>query len=168
MRRHDREIKVPGEIEAIIQRAQICRVGLAEDNVPYVVPVHFGYAGKCLYFHCATQGKKLDIIRRNNNVCFEIDTDYQLVRPDGPPCKCSARYRSVIGFGKASVIEDRGEKAAALNIVSQHYGSSPYQFSDEEMEGVAVVKIDVSNMTGKQAGYEVIPAYPENDHSEPR
>ncbi len=153
MRRHEREIKVPEEIEAIIQRAQICRVGLAEDNFPYVVPVHFGYAGKCLYFHCATQGKKLDIIRHNSNVCFEIDMDHQIVKPDDSPCKCSARYRSVIGFGRASIIEDRGEKTAGLNIVSQHYGYNRYEFSDKEMERVAVVKIDVSNMTGKKAGY---------------
>ena len=153
MRRNEREIQAPGEIDAIIQRAQVCRIGLSENDVPYVVPVNFGYAGYCLYFHCATEGRKLDIIRHNSRVCFEMDTDQQIVKPDGPPCKFSARYRSVIGFGRASIVQHSEEKSTALNIIAQHYGGDPYGFSEEEMKTVAIVKIDISSMTGKKAGY---------------
>ena len=81
MRRNEREIKDREEMEAIIQRAQVCRIGLSEKDVPYIVPMDFGYKGNCLYFHCASEGKKLDMIRQNSKVCFEIGIDHQMVKP---------------------------------------------------------------------------------------
>jgi len=94
MRRNEREIYDREEMEAIIQRAQVCRIGLSEKDVPYIVPMDFGYEGNCLYFHCASEGKKLDMIRQNSKVCFEMDIDHQMVKPAGRPCGWSAKYRS--------------------------------------------------------------------------
>ena len=153
MRRSEREITELTEIEDIIQRAQVCRIALAEGKIPYIVPVHFGHKEKCLYFHCATQGKKLGILRKNSNVCFEMDIDYQTVKTPGAPCGWSAKYRSVIGFGRAFIVEKSDQKSAALNIIMQHYGGDWYDFSHKELENVAIVKIEIDNMTGKKAGY---------------
>ncbi len=153
MRKSEREIKDSEEMEAIIQQAQICRIGLSEKDVPYIVPMNFGYQGNCLYFHCATEGKKLDILRQNSKVCFEMDIDHQVVKAAGSPCGWSAKYRSVIGFGKAFVIEDFQEKSAALNSITQHYGGDWYDFSEKELERVGIIKIEIHSMTGKQAGY---------------
>ena len=153
MRRSARGIKARKEIESIIQRAQVCRIGLSEDNVPYVVPMNFGYKDNCLYFHCAKAGKKIDVIRQNNKVCFEMDIDQTIVKPEGHPCGYSTKYRSVIGFGKAFLVDDFEEKAMALNIVTQHYSSDFYQFSEKELENVAIIKVEIDSMTGKKAGY---------------
>jgi len=153
MRRSTREIKDKKELESIIQRAQVCRIGLSEDNVPYVVPMNFGYKDNCLYFHCAKAGKKIDVIRQNNKVCFEMDIDQTIVKPEGRPCGYSTKYRSVIGFGKAFLVDDLEEKAMALNIVTQHYSGGFYQFSEKELENVAIIKVEIDSMTGKKAGY---------------
>ncbi len=153
MRRSEREIKDTGEIEAVIRQAQVCRVAFAAGDSPYIVPVSFGYQDSCLYFHSAPEGRKMDILRLNPRVCFEMDTDHAIVRSPDSPCKWSARYRSVIGFGTASIIEEPREKAAALNIITGHYGADPYDFSEEELAGVSVVRIEIESMTGKKAGY---------------
>jgi uncharacterized protein len=120
MRRNEREIKDLEEIKAIIQGAQVCRIGFSEKDIPYIVPMDFGYKDDCLYFHCANEGKKLELIRQNNKVCFEMDIDHHIVKSEGRPCEWSARYRSVIGFGKAFVIENLREKSTAMNIVMEH------------------------------------------------
>ena len=80
MRRGEREIKDRKEIEAIIERANVCRIGLSDGKMPYVIPMDFGYKDNCLYFHCAREGKKIDIIKRNNSACFEMDIDHAFLR----------------------------------------------------------------------------------------
>ncbi len=85
MRRKDREITGIGEIEVIISHADICRIALTENNMPYIVAMNFGYSGgekKRLYFHCATEGRKIDMIRKNSYVCFQMDTGSQDHRRD--------------------------------------------------------------------------------------
>ena len=82
MRRKDKEIADKKEIESIIERANVCRIGLSENNLPYVVPVNFGYKNNNIYFHSAPMGKKIDILKKNNNICFEIDIDHTLLISD--------------------------------------------------------------------------------------
>ena len=134
MRRKEREISDRNFIDAIIERAHVCRIGLSQNDVPYIVPMNFGYNGRYLYFHCAPEGKKLDIIRNNPRVCFEMDTDYELVKAGENPCGCSTKYRSVIGTGTAMILTDINEKSEALNIILDHYGASRYIFSEKELE----------------------------------
>lgn len=153
MRRQEREITDREEIEAIIQRVQVCRIGFSKNDEPYIVPMNFGYENNCLYFHCATEGKKLDMVRQNSTVCFEMDIDYQMVKTAERPCRWSAKYRCVMGVGKAVIVEDIQEKSAALNIITQHYGGDKYGFSKEELEKVGVLKIEIISITGKKAGY---------------
>jgi uncharacterized protein len=151
MRKTEREIRDRAEIESIIQQAQVCRVGLSDGNIPYIVPMNFGYKDNCLYFHCAAEGKKLDIIRQNSEVCFEIDIDVQIIKSTERICKWGTRYRSVIGFGKAFVVEKWREKAAALNTITQHYGANYHDFSEKEVEKLSIIKIEITSMTGKKA-----------------
>ena len=102
MRRKDREISDLGEIESIIQRSDICRLAFCDRGKPYVVPLCFGYRQGALYFHSAREGRKLDMIRNNSLVCFEMDIDQELIRSID---RCSMRYRSVIGSGLARIVE---------------------------------------------------------------
>jgi uncharacterized protein len=153
MRKTEREIKDREEIESIINAAEVCRVGFTDGKTPYIVPVNFGYKDNCLYFHCATEGKKLDIVRQNNQICFEIDVDVQIVKSSERVCGWGTKYRSVIGFGKAYLVDNWREKADALNTVTGHYGAPRQEFTEQEMVKVAIIKIEISSMTGKKAGY---------------
>jgi len=153
MKRSDREIKDRKGIETIIERADVCRIGLSDGNMPYIVPMNFGHKDNCLYFHCAKEGKKIDIIKRNNNACFEMDMDLNFLKPEGRPCGWGTKYQSVIGFGKAFIVENFEEKSMALNTITQHYGGDYYPFSKDELEKVSIIKIEILSITGKKAGY---------------
>lgn len=153
MRRQDREIKDKQLMESIIRRAPVCRIGLSEDNVPYIVPLNFGYKDNFLYFHSAKEGKKIDMIRKNNHVCFEIDIEHKLVQ-GGDPCDWSMKYRSVIGFGKAFLVEDHEEKRRALDIISEHYaGKQSFEYPENSVNNLAIIKVKIESMTGKKSGY---------------
>ena len=153
MRRSEREIKDRKDIDAIIERAKVCRIGLAEANMPYIVPMNFGYRGNYLYFHCAKAGRKIDIIRQNSNACFEMDIDHTLLKPEDRPCGWNAKYQSVIGFGQVYIVENTEEKAEALNILTEHYEGDYYPFSRDELENLSIIKIEITSVTGKRAGY---------------
>jgi nitroimidazol reductase NimA-like FMN-containing flavoprotein (pyridoxamine 5'-phosphate oxidase superfamily) len=144
-------IKDRDTIEGIIRSAQVCRIGLCDDGRPYVVPVCFGYADGVLYFHSAPRGRKVEALKKNDSVCCEFDVDVEIVR-DGDACDWSVRYRSVIGFGKASVVEEPEEKRLALDTIVAQYGGKPQAYSDDTLRRTAVVKIEIESLTGKTSG----------------
>ncbi len=151
MQKKDKEIKDVAAIEDILSNASVCRLGLCENDQPYIVPLCFGYKDNTLYFHCAGQGKKLDIIRKNNNVCFEFDIDLELVK-DERPCNWGMKYKSVIGFGKAVFIEDIDWKRKALDIIMQHFSEETFEYPEQAVKNTTIVKVEIDNMTGKQSG----------------
>ena len=152
MRRKEKEITDIDEIESIIRKADVCRLGLAVDNTPYVVPVNYGYEDRSLYIHCAKEGRKIDMIKQNNNVCFQLDVDTVVTGRDKPPCQWSSSYRSVIGYGEAFFIEDFHQKKQALDIIMKHYSpKTSFEYREEAIEKVAVIKIIIRHLTGKTA-----------------
>lgn len=152
MRREDKEIRDKKEIESIIEKATVCRVAFSENDVPYIVPLNFGYKDDCLYFHSASYGKKIDIIKQNNQVCFEVDVDQEVVKSE-TPCNWEMKYRSVIGFGKASFVDHLEEKRRALNIIMEHYSVDSYEYPEDAINNVAIVKVEIESMTAKKSGY---------------
>ena len=152
MRRSEREIKDLEGIEAIIRKASVCRLGLAADNRPYVVPLCFGYRDRTVYVHSAPEGRKVELVRKNPQVCVEFDVD-QEVLPAREPCAWGLRYRSVIAFGKASVVEDLAEKRRAFDLIMEHYGGAPSVYPERTVEHILIIKIELEQMTGKQANY---------------
>jgi len=139
-------------IEAIIRKAQVCRLGMADGGQPYVVPLCFGYEEGVLYFHTGAQGRKLEVLRRNSSVCFELEADVELV-PADQPCRWAMKYRSVIGFGTAAFVNDSAEKRRALACIMRQYSDRSFEFPDDVVRSVTIVKVAVSAMTGRQAGY---------------
>ena len=108
MRRKDKEINSTAAIEDVVRKSLVCRIALSDENRPYVVPLCFGYKDNTLYFHSSPEGRKIEILTKNNDVCFEFDVDHEVVQ-DNKACKWSMKYRSVIGFGKASFVENLEE-----------------------------------------------------------
>jgi len=139
-------------IESIIRQASVCRIALSDDAQPYVVPVCFGYEDNTLYFHSSNKGRKLDILRKNNAVCFEIDLDHEIVRSEDA-CEWSIKYRSVIGFGRAFLVEDFEDKRRALDVIVAHYGGRLHEYPEATLRNTAVVKVEIQSMRGKISGY---------------
>jgi len=152
MRKPEKEITDNKEIATIMEKADICRIAFIDDDYPYIIPVNFVFRGEQLYFHTGRKGKKIDILRRNNRVCFEIDTDTDIIAGD-TPCSWSARYRSVIGFGKAFFLEEATEKKRALDYLMEKYtGKQTFTYNAESFEKVAVISIRIERITGKKSG----------------
>jgi hypothetical protein len=150
MRRSEREIKDRAVIDAIIRQCLVCRLGLADGVEPYIVPLCFGYDGEALYFHSASAGSKIDILRKNSRVCFEFDIPGGM-REAEQGCRCGITYRSVIGFGTAEIIDDQEGKKRALEIIMAQYSSKKYIFPEDVVAKTAVIKVVISRVTGKQA-----------------
>jgi nitroimidazol reductase NimA-like FMN-containing flavoprotein (pyridoxamine 5'-phosphate oxidase superfamily) len=152
MRRKEREITEKSMLEEIIHRAQVCRLAMSVDDRPYVIPLCFGYKDGNLYFHCAREGMKLDMVRKNNNVCFECDVDHELVVSESP-CEWGIKGRSVVGFGKISLIEEPEAKRDALDVIMEHYGGKgPFLYKEKGFEKALIMKVKIERMTGKKVG----------------
>jgi len=152
MRRNEREIKALKEIEQIIARCQVCRIALCDKDMPYIVPMNFGYKNKCLYLHTANDGKKMDIIKQNPKICFEMDID-NILKPGQIACKWTMDYKSVIGSGVAEVITDDTKKREGLQIIMQQYaGNQTFDFIPKVMDMMSIIKVPIDEMTGKKSG----------------
>ena len=150
MRRGEKEIKARPEIDAILREARVLRLGLVDGLEPYVVPLSFGYDGEALYFHCATAGRKLDLLQRNPLVCFEVD-ELDRVVEGTEACRWGVAYRSVIGTGRAVVLGEREEKRKGLEILMRQYSAREHNFDDREMNRTCVVRIDILSVSGKKS-----------------
>ena len=152
MRRKEKEITGIGDIEKIIKKALCCRIGLVDDDEPYIVPVSFGYERNALYFHAALEGRKIELIKRNSKVCFEIDADVEMVEVSEPR-GCTAKYRSVIGTGRAFILDDDEEKSQGLKLIIKQYGMKDFDFPKTRLDKTLVVRVDINSITGKKSGY---------------
>jgi uncharacterized protein len=154
MRRKEREITDIREIEAVISSAKVCRIAFANDNVPYIVAMNFGYKGgdhKKLYFHCAREGRKLEMIRKNNYVCFEFDIDHHLHKGE-TACDFGMRYRSVIGYGRMTIITVDDEKKEGLDSIMLHYSEEKdFSYHRTVFDRTILLRLDILEMKGKSA-----------------
>ena len=149
--RSDKEIKDLKVIESILGAANICRIAMCDGNKPYIVPMNFGYKDNTIFLHSAKEGKKVEILRKNNNVCFEVDMETELKTAE-LACRFGMKYRSAVCFGKAHFIEGMEEKKKALDIIMTKYSSKKkHDYAKEELVKVALIKIDIESMTGKES-----------------
>ena len=141
-----------GEIEEVIEKALICRLGLVDNDEPYVIPVNFGYERGALYFHGRSKGRKIELIKKNNKVCFEMDIDVELDKLEHPdnPCSWIMKGKSVVGVGTASILEDDEEKIHALRLITGHCSQGDFSFPKSKLDSVSVIKVDISTITGKK------------------
>lgn len=154
MRRTDREVKGREGIEKIILQCKTCHVAMVDNGTPYVVPLSHGFRFLDentleLYFHGAFEGKKTDILKKNNRVCFEISIKGEPLFAE-TPCKSGHCYASVIGFGEVVFIEDLEKKCEALSVMYKHQSGREMSFTDEQAANVCIFKIVSSDFTGKK------------------
>ena len=178
MRRKDREVLGDENIAKIIEQCTTCHIAMEDDTnagVPYVIPMSFGYNLKDgvleLYFHCAHVGKKLDCIRKNPSVAFSMCVENRIEIHEDVYCKSGRFYASVVGQGKAEIVEDSAEKCRGLSLLmerqaagaahgsssaqsakpaqSTHAAPHKFEFTPAQAAAVTVFKITSTNYTGK-------------------
>jgi hypothetical protein len=147
----EKEIKENQEITAIIQKAEVCRIALVDGDSPYIVPVNFAVHENHLYFHSAMDGRKIDILRKNNKICFEMDVSTEIIKGK-EPCFWGMKYLSVIGFGQAFFIENPGEKKKALDLLMEKYaGTGSFSYNEKIFKKVLVIDIRIEKISGKKS-----------------
>ena len=152
MTKRERQITDPEQIRHILDTAKVLHLGLAVDNEPYVVPMNYGYTeedGKLvLYLHSALKGRKLDMMAANPNVFFELECD-RMPFEGTLPCQYGMVYSSVMGRGKARIVEDVEEKMKAMSILMKTQTGEDFTFNEKLVSIVAVIRIDVEEHTAK-------------------
>ncbi|RJP69595.1 MAG: pyridoxamine 5'-phosphate oxidase family protein [Candidatus Abyssobacteria bacterium SURF_17] len=138
------------EMEKILERAAVGRLGLVTDEGPYIVPLNFAYRDGCIYVHTGIEGRKLEEIQKNPYVCFEVDELLEIV-PNEQPCLFTTYYRSVITWGMARLVEDDAEKMKGLELLLKKYASNTKHepVPEHALAIVNVCEIRVEKMTGK-------------------
>lgn len=151
MRRKEKEISSRGEIDEIISKCQICHLGMALNDQPYVIPVNFGHDGDQIYFHTAGKGKKLDILALNPRVCFQMECNTGLVAGTPEPCDWSFAFESIVGFGQVHELIQPKEKKEGLMHIVRHYGGKAALPAEKKMAAVRVWCIRIEEVTGKRS-----------------
>ena len=152
MRKREKLVSDTGEIEEILKRAEVLRVAFSKDDRPYIVPVNFGYESGRLFFHTGYNGKKMELLAASPEVCFEVDSDVEVV-PSDEACGFSCNYLSVVGYGTARLVEDVKEKVRSLDVILAHYSNKKFEYDPKILRITAVVEIVITSMTGRRSGY---------------
>ncbi len=155
MRRKDREITSMEEIKDIIKEALFCNIAMCRSNIPYLVPMNFGFDGQYFYLHSAPEGLKLDILKENPRVCIEITQDLKII-PSTDVCKTGMKYSSVIVSGRIEFLSDKAERIDALRCIIKHLykdmtdnGENGIQFNEEHLDGLVIIRVKPEKITGK-------------------
>ena len=151
MRRNDKEVVDRKILNEILSNSLICRIAFFDDEYPYIIPMNYGYRNDSLYFHCAKQGKKIDLINKNNKVSFEIEQSHEILK-DEVSCKWTTKYRSIIGIGQIELISDNSRKKEGLDVIMQQHGKSENEYSPQLVENIYVLKLSIISLTAKQSG----------------
>jgi uncharacterized protein len=152
MRRKDKEITDPEIIQQILLKSQVCRLGLVDQGEAYMVPVNYAYDDGFIYIHSAPAGRKLEILRSNSRVSFEIEYSGEVIR-DEIPCKWTARYRSLMGKGSVTIENDPEAIRRGLDLIMHKYGADQDLHYDESvLSRVILLKLEIQSITGKQSG----------------
>ena len=152
MTKRERQITDEAQILGILDKSKVVHLAMCVNDEPYVVPMNYGYTmeeGKLtLYLHCATKGKKLDMLQANPKVFFEMDCDRMPFEGD-KPCQYGLVYSSVMGRGTARIIGDVEEKKQAMSILMKTQTGKDFSFDEKLVSIVSVIRIDAAEYTAK-------------------
>lgn len=153
MRRSDREITNFDEIVEIFKQSDVCRIAIRTEDAPYILPLNFGMTVQdgniTLYFHGAKQGTKYEYINKNPFVSFELESRHE-IDTDYSRGYCTMLYKSVIGHGTISFVDDETEVIEALGIICDHYHLDGFKFSEDAVPATRVMKLIVKDFTAKK------------------
>ncbi len=153
MRRKDKEITDNTLTMAVLEKATTGHIALADGTNPYCIPINFAYHNGYIYFHSATKGKKLDIIEKNNKICFQTELLAVPIKGDDP-CDFGMKFTSINCTGTAEILDTPEEKKEALKIITEKYAGNGYpDFNAKMVEAVSCIRLRLTNVSGKLSGY---------------
>jgi nitroimidazol reductase NimA-like FMN-containing flavoprotein (pyridoxamine 5'-phosphate oxidase superfamily) len=151
MRKARQEINDQETLEEILSNQIICRLAMVDGGRPYIIPLNFGYKDGCLYIHSAPEGKKIDLLRQNPEVCFEVEDMFEITK-GVKACDWSTRYRSVVGYGSVEILSDQESKQQGLEVLmAQHGAPDLREFDPRNMDRMVILKIRITSMNGKHS-----------------
>jgi nitroimidazol reductase NimA-like FMN-containing flavoprotein (pyridoxamine 5'-phosphate oxidase superfamily) len=152
MKRKEKEITDDREILDIIKKGRFTSISMSKENEPYIIALSYGYdqSKNVLYFHCATEGQKIDFIKSNPHVCGTIieDKGYQ----EGGV----QAFKSVVYRGKIAIITEIEEKKHSLEILIDHLEKNPRETkkklltSEDVSIKPAILRLDITEITCKE------------------
>ncbi|MCW3785024.1 pyridoxamine 5'-phosphate oxidase family protein [Plebeiibacterium sediminum] len=140
-------------IEKIIRKCDVCFVGVIDGDVPYVLPMNFGFKDNVIYLHSAPGGRVIEALNNNNNICVTFSTDHELAFQH-PEVACSYRMKSksVVAWGKVVFQEDMAKKEEALNIIMEQYSDKKFTYSEPAIRNVKIWEVPIDNVSCKEFG----------------
>ena len=153
MRRRDREIMDPKEIDEIIENCLYLHLGLVDEGRPYVVPLHYGYEWEgdhlVLWCHGARQGRKVDVIAAGGPAFVELECDVAGISGGEVACDYGSAYASIMGDATVRLVEDPSEKVHGLEVLMRTQTGRSFAFPEARVRAVAVMRIDLLNLSAK-------------------
>lgn len=157
MRKSDREVTEPAEKLAVLLRCDFMTLALAEEEAPYALPLNFGAEVRggvlYLYFHCAREGKKLDLLRAAPKVGFSAAHLLRIFNKGVAPCGYTTDYESICGWGVARILQTDAEREHALRVLMAHYTGETFArvpFHPHSLSLTETVEICVQEWTCKR------------------
>ncbi len=153
MTRREQQVTDINEIIEILEKSKVVHVGMIDGDEPYVVPMNYGYIFEdeklTIYLHGARRGRKIDAIKANPKVFYEMCCDITPFEGE-VACKYGITYASIMGRGLATLVEDVDEKKKALSILMKTQTGKDFQFEDKLTTVVSIIKIDTLEFTAKK------------------
>lgn len=153
MTRREQQVTDINEIIDILDKSKVVHIGMIDGDEPYVVPMNYGYTlndGKLtIYLHGARRGRKIDVLRENPKVFFEMCCDITSFEGE-VACKYGITYASIMGRGVATLVEDVEEKKKALSVLMKTQVNKDFTFDDKLTTVVSIIRIDTIEFTAKK------------------
>ena len=152
MTKREYQITDEQELRRILDTAKVLRLGLSVDGEPYIYPMNYGYTlenGELkLYLHSAVNSHKLELLRKNPGVCFQLDCD-NIPFEGRVACQYGLAYHSISGRARAVLVEDVEEKMEAMSVLMKTQTGGDFTFNERLVSIVAVIRLDVTEYTAK-------------------
>ncbi|KNZ40360.1 pyridoxamine 5'-phosphate oxidase family protein [Acetobacterium bakii] len=154
MRRANRKVTELEELLEIINGSKVCRVGMVDNGKPYVIPMNFGYQvvdeAITIYLHGAQEGRKIEVMKSNSQICIEIDTIKEIVTGENG-CNYSCHFESFIGNGEAVFLDAEKDKVHALDaIMKRQTEQEGFNYDKRVMAQTEIIEIRLTEYSGKK------------------
>ncbi len=151
MKKPSQKIQDESTMEEILSGGMICRLAMIDGEKPYMLSFNYGYRNRCIYIHSAPEGKKIDLLKKNNQVGFEIEEGVEILKAE-KACGWSTKYRSVTGHGEVKILTDPELKKEGLEVIMDQHGAvGPFEFPSGQLERMVVLQLQITSMTGKKS-----------------
>ena len=150
MRRQDKLMSYDECIEVLKTAEYGMLATVSSDDTPYVTPINFVYLNGAIYFHCVKEGHKIENIKYNKNICFNVVDSVELI-----PEKFSTKFRSAMVFGTIEIVEDADEKRTSICAIAEKfspdYHDEGLKYIDSAFDNIYMLKVNIDRITGKAA-----------------